>query len=344
MCLTVKKQQGTTLLVPVCLLLTLVTAAVVSYSKQLRHHTVSLQRDAQRSELHFTSQASLARTHQALGSTTRWQTALTPSQRSIISEHQKIDIRGATITLFSLSATSADELTAMSDIQSMSIVRSPVIRAYPTHAAIIAAGMNPTAEMTLTGLPLTRSALWTRDAPAPSEAIQQHCVSSAMTTCQPLTPSYSAFPDDIFTYLFGIPRSVFYAETLPGSDTLTDCGSIASVHTRIIWISGNCHVPVGVQLGSDDNPVLLIVEDGHLSLASGVTVTGMLVTLSRRSELPKDIIQHSTSEIIGAAVVAQNLSARSILRVTYSKTTLTTLQNAAYTQRASFLSGSWHDF
>ena len=344
MCLTGKYQQGTTLLVPVCLLLTLVTAAVVSYSVQLRHHTVSLQRDAQRSEQQFTSMASLALVHQALGSTTGWQTALSPSQKSMISEQQKIDIRGAAITLFSLSATSVSGLSSISDAQSISVVRSPVIRAYPAHAAMIAAGMSPTAEIILTDLPLTTPALWTKHTPALPQATQLHCKTTAMATCQPLTPSGTPFPDDIFTYLFGITRSAFHADVFPGSETIADCGNIASVRTRIIWVNGNCHVPVGVHLGSDENPALLVVEDGHLSLGAGVTVTGMLVTLSRRSELPKDIIQHSTSEITGAAVIGQDLSARSILRVTFSKTTLTTLQNAAYTQRASFLSGSWHDF
>lgn len=344
MCLTSKYQQGTTLLVPVCLLLTLVTAAVVSYSTQLRHHATSLQRDVQRDELHFDSAASLALTHHALATTKRWQTALTPSQKSIISEHQKIDIRGAAITLFSLSATSVSSSSSLSDTQKMNVVKSPVMRVYPVHAVTTAASISTKAELTLIRPPLTAPALWTRYTPGPPEATQQHCKSSTMAMCQPLSASGLPFPPDIVKYMFGVSQSEFHADLLPGSDTLTDCKNIASIRARIIWVAGSCHLSDGVNLGSETNPVLLIVEDGHVSLASGASLTGMLVTLSRNSGLPKDIIQHATSVITGAAVVLQDLSARSTLRITYSKEILVTLQNAEYTQRASFLTGSWHDF
>ena len=82
-----KYQQGTSLLVPVCLLLVLVTAAVMSYSEQLRHHTISLQRDAERNNLHFSTSESLARTYHLLDSTQRWETVLSASHKRTISEH-----------------------------------------------------------------------------------------------------------------------------------------------------------------------------------------------------------------------------------------------------------------
>ncbi|WP_414827996.1 hypothetical protein [Alteromonas sp. H39] len=341
---TCKYQQGTTLLVPVCLLLTLVTTAVVAYSKQLRHHAVTLQREIERSELHLTSSTSLAVTHNALGATMRWQTALSATQKSIIREHRNVDIRGAATTFFSLSATARSAASSLSYTQSMNVVRYPLIRATPAQPAIFSASISPNAEITLVRPHPDKLDFWSRDALASPVAVQHRCESTAMASCHALRPADTPFPDDVVKYIFGVSRSAFHADVLPGSNTLTDCENITSVRARIIWVTGSCHLPLGANLGSDDNPVLLIIEDGHLSLSSGVTVTGMLVTLSRASALHKDIIQHETSTIIGAALIAQPLSARSSLRVIYDKNTLTALQNAHYTQRTAFLTGSWHDF
>ena len=248
------------------------------------------------------------------------------------------------MVFFAVSASASSRSSSMTYTQSMRVMKYPVIRAHPTYAAIFSAGVSPNAGITLIH-PLPKAPVyWKQYALELPTGVQQHCLSTAELKCQPLHGSDMPFPDDIFEYVFGVKQQKLHAGTLPDSKEITHCENIALITSRIIWVTGNCYIPAGTSLGSEASPVLLIVEDGHLSFASGVTLSGMLVTLSRKSQLPKDIVQHNTSLITGAVIIAQPLSTRSALRIVYAKEILATLQNASYAQHTSFLTGSWHDF
>lgn len=337
-------QRGMTLLVPVCLLLTLVTTAVWTYSKQLRHYAVSLQRQTASSSLIYSASESLGLAHHALGSSIQWQSALTLPQRDLITEQNTVRVRDASLTFFTLSATVTSQASEMQHTQTIGVVRHPLIVARPILPVTFSADVSPHSTIKLVAPLISMPTFWKQTPLDATEALQQHCDPVNGSHCQALSGAAAIFPDDIFRYVFGFKKQDFTAAALPASTTLANCSNLSTANSHVIWITGDCHVPAAETLGSEASPILLIVEDGHLSFAEGSSFTGLLVTLARTSNLEKDIIVHDTSTISGAAIIAQPLSSRSELRLAFSANVLRKLQNAQYTQHASFLYGSWHDF
>ncbi len=337
-------QRGTTLLVPVCLLLTLVTTAVWTFSKQVRHYAVSQQRTTERNSLLYRASEALLLTHHALTTTSNWQTTLTSKERGHIREYQHLNIRGASMTFFRLSASASNSKETMTVSETLGIVRLPVMVVRPTLALTFSEKVSPDARITLVDPDNTSPVYHARVPLAPALSLQQYCKSNSMRDCQPLSPADAVFPKDIVAHTFEIEDGNFSPDSLPDRTALSGCTNVASTSSHVIWVTGDCHIPSKVTLGTLSQPVLLIIEDGHLSVGSGAVINGLLITLARKSRLPKDIIVHSSGMIAGAAIIAQPLSASSVIRLTYSSEVINKLQNAHYMQRATFLPGSWHDF
>lgn len=71
------------------------------------------------------------------------------------------------------------------------------------------------------------------------------------------------FPPDLFQFLFGVPASD-YLTIKDQSTVVADCNGLSAASSGLIWVTGTCNLP-NSNVGSEDNPVLLIVEGDILA-------------------------------------------------------------------------------
>lgn len=86
---------------------------------------------------------------------------------------------------------------------------------------------------------------------------------------------YGPFPDDLFEFLFGLPRAS-YATLKALATPLADCSSLGPASTGFFWVTGDCDISgSGFEVGSRASPVIVVV-DGDLSLRGGAHLWGVL--------------------------------------------------------------------
>jgi hypothetical protein len=69
-----------------------------------------------------------------------------------------------------------------------------------------------------------------------------------------------AFPTDLFEFLFGVPAAE-YQKIKDDAEVVADCNGLGPTSKGLIWVTGNCNLP-STDVGSEENPVLLVVEGG----------------------------------------------------------------------------------
>lgn len=337
--------QGMILLVPVCLLLAITTSALTSFSAVLSMAVAASQRQATHTQLLDTGWQQLKIVQQALRASPDWQQTLTAQQRSLIQQHQAIPIRGAHLDLFALDGNfsvnngqwrSAARLRA-------ALLRFPALLALPPAALVSTTSLPAGLQLTVLGSPVGGAELWLNVTPH-SAALLRRCQSDGSAPCSPATASPHPFPVSLLNYLFGIERIELLAKQLNLTAPASNCRTLAAIQHQVVVVRGDCHLSAGQQLGTAQQPVLLVVIDGHISMASGARVVGVVLTVLERSALPRDVTMAANAQITGALITMQPLSAHSVLRINYAPGALQTLQRHPDLQQVTLVPGSWHDF
>jgi hypothetical protein len=153
------------------------------------------------------------------------------------------------------------------------------------------------------------------------------------------------FPVDVFAHLFNLSLTHYPALRDEADILLTDCNTLASQASRFIWVTGDCDIPTNIQLGSAISPVILVVEEGSLSLDSGVNIYGLVFVLKNPvSVISHDVLMSSTSLLTGALVANQVLGRTAgKFRVLYDYTVLRLLRTDPHFLRVAKVPGSWED-
>ena len=153
-----------------------------------------------------------------------------------------------------------------------------------------------------------------------------------------------AFPLDVFAYLFNLPLIHYSALRDEADSLLADCNAIGQV-VGFIWVRGDCDIPVNTQVGKLTSPVILVVEEGNLSVDSGASITGLVFVL----QAPNSVVSHdvfmSASSLLTGALVANQMLGRSAgnFRVLYDYGVLNLLSTDAQFLRVARVPGSWQD-
>jgi hypothetical protein len=84
------------------------------------------------------------------------------------------------------------------------------------------------------------------------------------------------FPCDLFQFYFAVPRTSY--EIVKGwSQIITNCDSLGSDSSGIYWVSGSeCRIRANTQVGSPDDPVLLISAAPLTKINGGAIIYGTL--------------------------------------------------------------------
>lgn len=180
------------------------------------------------------------------------------------------------------------------------------------------------------------------------EYIRQQCQSKAYSQLGLAGADILAndldFPTDVFAHLFNLPL-IHYAALRDEADFLfADCNALV-VASGIIWVSGDCDIPANLQVGSILTPVVLIVEDGNLSLQNGSSITGLVFVLQTPSSvISHDVFMASSSSISGALVANQKLGrSGGKFKVLYEYSVLELLRTDLLFSRVAKVPGSWQD-
>lgn len=149
----------------------------------------------------------------------------------------------------------------------------------------------------------------------------------------------SAFPTDLLEYLFGIPKrqlAVIQAFSHLKSES---CDGVTDSVVGLLWIKRNCELHPQQRIGSFEQPVIMLIEQGDLIMHQDASVYGLVVCLSRCN-----IKMQRHSAIIGAAVLVEGLnSAANLIKVHFNTEVVERLQHRPLLTSAVLL-GSLRDY
>lgn len=88
----------------------------------------------------------------------------------------------------------------------------------------------------------------------------------------------SRFPADLFQYVFGV--SVTEAAAVAAQATmLSDCARMGPESSGLFWARGDCVIAADRVVGSQDAPVVLVVQQGSLRMEGNTALFGMVFLL-----------------------------------------------------------------
>lgn len=77
-------------------------------------------------------------------------------------------------------------------------------------------------------------------------------------------PDSPYFPPDLFEYTFGVAETS-YQTIKDQAQLITDCGDLDANSAGLYWIVGDCTMAKTTDVGSFENPIILVMENGKFS-------------------------------------------------------------------------------
>jgi len=156
------------------------------------------------------------------------------------------------------------------------------------------------------------------------------------------------FPDDLLDYLFGVPESQWESLRGQADEILDSCDTLGPDTTGFIWVTGECRISANTVVGSPEDPVILIVHNGDLTMNGGAEVYGMVFHFSPADDPTFgtwDISLNGTNSVFGALVMSQSvdLSTGNFL-VRYDGSITSEITTGDQFMRVYRVGGSWNDF
>jgi len=174
--------------------------------------------------------------------------------------------------------------------------------------------------------------------------------------------------DSIFEYIFGVDyvaddrsadahtltncgssgtqNCVDYAMREQFSATVvSDCSSLDSSSTGIIWVTGPCS-QISQQIGSPDNPVIVVINQGGntISLKNGTVMYGMLFIHSDNPGANPAQVRGTNSQVYGSLVVEGDIKMTGNFTIVYDSTSATSNKNKIPANaKFALVPGSWLD-
>jgi len=160
----------------------------------------------------------------------------------------------------------------------------------------------------------------------------------------------TSFPIDLFEHTFGIIKDN-YQELKDQAEILADCSSLPNtgidVTTGIFWIEGSCAINQNSTVGSVDEPVIIIVEDGNIMLNGGATINGIVFALEVTGVGGGDVSMIGGSTVRGAFISDHSITNSSgTFNTRYDIEVLNKISTGTSSElsEVKIIEGSWKDF
>ncbi|GAA4500017.1 pilus assembly PilX N-terminal domain-containing protein [Pseudaeromonas paramecii] len=158
------------------------------------------------------------------------------------------------------------------------------------------------------------------------------------------------FPSDLLKYVFGVPDTdegmAQLEERLAklGRVPLTGCSSLNTSSSGFYIVDGNCS---GGSMGSRENPVVVLVRNGDLTINANSEIYGMVFTYDK---VPGDVTTYDVKLNGGATVYGALISnhklgtANGTYNAVYDAETLQNIQDGKEFSYVARVPGSWRDW
>lgn len=185
----------------------------------------------------------------------------------------------------------------------------------------------------------TRTSAWLPgvqcNEPFPGEAL----ISPNAPACPPLIMPTDPRP---FRYVFGVPDTKF--QTIKDEFTPTTCSDLPTQPAGRYWVTGGCTLTSSTltssNVGTVDEPVILVVEDGDLTISGNIDFYGLIYV--RDPNRNRTITLTGSADLYGALVSDRNIDIVGSFDVHYD---YDILRKAGSTSGGGFakLTGGWRD-
>ncbi|AAZ97815.1 hypothetical protein Tbd_1862 [Thiobacillus denitrificans ATCC 25259] len=151
------------------------------------------------------------------------------------------------------------------------------------------------------------------------------------------------FPADLFLFLFGVPETE-YQKIKDQAKVVTSCAGLGATSSGLIWVTGDCNPPG--QVGTADNPVLLVVE-GDTTFNAGTEFYGLLYLFDPAfaAGTPPRLIANGNAHLYGALFahdgVDLQLTGGFVLE--FDSEVLENLKNSPSGRNLARIPGAWSD-
>jgi len=183
----------------------------------------------------------------------------------------------------------------------------------------------------------------TLDSPTLGMAITQQFVQYSALLQLPNHTNIHTHDPQLLSYLFNRSLSTFSAHYFASALIANSCNNVTD--SPVLWVRGNCNISGERSLGSAEDPVLVIIENGHLSIEDDGQLFGLVVIVSKDDNLFYPSVTLSPSSTLHGAIGATvPLNPKVEGKITFDTNILQQLQRAPALSKIHPIPGSWHDF
>lgn len=158
----------------------------------------------------------------------------------------------------------------------------------------------------------------------------------------PQQTQHNTHDSDITEWLFNRTRDDLQLRFFPEQKQLASCDRLND--TTVQWVDGDCVIENSINTSnSAAKPQLLIVENGNITIKSGARFYGLILQLTRTSHTYEFHLE-TNAQIVGALIFNKPTNRFLSGSLSYSISTLTTLQDNKALSKMVLIPGTWREF
>lgn len=171
-----------------------------------------------------------------------------------------------------------------------------------------------------------------------------------------LLPNDPNFPPDLFKFVFGLDRAVWLTkknEAESHGQVVSSCAPIVSLGTNagtnfsLWWITGDCDTGSNAEIGTDDKPVILVIDDSVLTMRAGTIVHGIVFIFNNPDNAATPSASMSGSPEIQGSFISDvgGAGMTGSYSVVYNPDVVHSFSNGGGSNfTIAYIPGSWRDF
>lgn len=150
---------------------------------------------------------------------------------------------------------------------------------------------------------------------------------------------------DWLNWLFDTAESNWPQLQAMADASYSNCDQLGANSGGLIWVTGPCWLAPGVTIGAAEQPLVLLIQDADLSLASSAELFGLAVLFKSPGALTEPRLQLADGALIHGMVLANHADVAAVEpQLRRSARILATLARSDVLKRVYRVAGSWHDF
>lgn len=154
------------------------------------------------------------------------------------------------------------------------------------------------------------------------------------------------FPDDLFEHTFAISADNWLDVKAKANVVVSSCANLPAVAKGLVWVTGSCTLNSNVEIGSTEEPIILVVQDANVRFNGGMILNGMLFSFKSPGHGVDFEVDMLGGSLVKGAMLANHQVGHSggTCNIVYDIDTMSNLATSDDLNRLYKLQGSWSDF